>query len=243
MNDTNSIQWKRISVEATAIVVSILLAFAIDAAWDERQERKFEEQALINLRAEFQDHRNELAEQESTHQYFLWGVKALIDAAQSGEWNSDELYIDSAIVLARASVTTDLGSGVLVSLISGGDIGLITDPQLRFELSEWGSVLDELIDDQIMGRAIMMNVIVPYLTRWGVPLGSGLGASEENPMPATGRLLESDPEAIQRLLSDPEFRSILEFRYYHLSHTAGEFAAVITAADSILESIDASLAD
>jgi hypothetical protein len=33
------IDWKRISAEAAAVVVSILIAFSIDAWWQERSER------------------------------------------------------------------------------------------------------------------------------------------------------------------------------------------------------------
>jgi len=243
MNDKTSIQWKRITVEATAIVVSILLAFAIDAAWDERQERKFEEQALINLRSEFLDHRVVLEKHMSDHRYFLWGAKALINAAQSGEWNEDDASIDDALLLMRAPATIDLGSGVLDSLISGGDIGLITDSQLRFELTEWHSVLDELTDDQARGGESSLNIVVPYLTRRGVPFGSSISVSEESPLPASGRRLDSDPEAIQRLLSDPEFRSIVEYRYFGLSRMTDEYAAVKKAVDSIVERIDTLLAD
>jgi len=37
MSDSQKNRWKSLSIEATAIVVSILLAFAIDAWWEERQ--------------------------------------------------------------------------------------------------------------------------------------------------------------------------------------------------------------
>ena len=47
---TQGIAWKRIAAEGVAIVVSILLAFAIDAAWDASRERAEERQALSGLR-------------------------------------------------------------------------------------------------------------------------------------------------------------------------------------------------
>ena len=40
MTEAQNIPWKRISVEAAAIVTSILLAFAIDAWWDHRVEQE-----------------------------------------------------------------------------------------------------------------------------------------------------------------------------------------------------------
>ena len=53
MIGNEKIPWKRLTVEAAAIVGSILLAFAIDAWWDERLERAEENEQLIRLRAEF----------------------------------------------------------------------------------------------------------------------------------------------------------------------------------------------
>lgn len=47
------IPWSRIFVESVAIVGSILLAFAIDAWWDDQQERKQEQVYLGALHQEF----------------------------------------------------------------------------------------------------------------------------------------------------------------------------------------------
>ena len=40
MTDSKDLPWKRISVEAAAIVASIMLAFAIDASWEEAQNQE-----------------------------------------------------------------------------------------------------------------------------------------------------------------------------------------------------------
>ena len=53
MSNKQKIQWKRLSVEGVAIVTSILLAFAIDAWWDNRHERTEERRILESLKAEF----------------------------------------------------------------------------------------------------------------------------------------------------------------------------------------------
>ena len=60
MNNLQAINWKRIAVEAAAIVVSILLAFAIDAWWDDRQERIEEREVLLGLKSEFSRYRDDL---------------------------------------------------------------------------------------------------------------------------------------------------------------------------------------
>ena len=55
MIDRTQIHWKRISVESIAIVLSILLAFWIDAWWDEYQARKEFQQVLAALESGFSE--------------------------------------------------------------------------------------------------------------------------------------------------------------------------------------------
>ena len=55
MSETEAIRWKQISAEAVAIVVSILLAFWIDAWWDGLKDRREEREILIGLEVEFVD--------------------------------------------------------------------------------------------------------------------------------------------------------------------------------------------
>ena len=54
MANSNNIQWKRISAEGAAIVVSILLAFSIEAWWDDYQDRGEEQGILLGLKSEFE---------------------------------------------------------------------------------------------------------------------------------------------------------------------------------------------
>ena len=55
MTDNEKIPWKRIAIEAAAIVASILLAFAIDAWWADRQRLIEEKSVLQSLYPEVQE--------------------------------------------------------------------------------------------------------------------------------------------------------------------------------------------
>lgn len=57
-----SLSWRKVTIEAGAIVASILLAFGIDAGWDARQERDAERAAIEALRLEMRANRQTLAE-------------------------------------------------------------------------------------------------------------------------------------------------------------------------------------
>ena len=68
MGTTQTIQWKRLSVEAIVIVASILLAFSIDAWWEERSDRMRLAGAIQNIAAEVRDAREEIENAvEKTH--------------------------------------------------------------------------------------------------------------------------------------------------------------------------------
>ncbi len=60
MPESQAIPWKRLSAEGAAIVVSILLAFWIDAWWDARNDLAEEREILVGLEAEFVDLRARL---------------------------------------------------------------------------------------------------------------------------------------------------------------------------------------
>ena len=55
MTDRQKVPWARLGVESVAIVASILIAFAIDTWWDDRQDREHERIYLESLRQEFAD--------------------------------------------------------------------------------------------------------------------------------------------------------------------------------------------
>lgn len=54
MANTDNVQSKHISAEGAAIVVSILLAFSIEAWWDDYQDRAEEQGIFLVLKSEFQ---------------------------------------------------------------------------------------------------------------------------------------------------------------------------------------------
>lgn len=60
MPNARDIPWPRLIAESSAIVISILLAFSIDAWWTERQETVREERQIQALIAEFEGNRSTL---------------------------------------------------------------------------------------------------------------------------------------------------------------------------------------
>jgi len=244
MTEPRIIPWKRITVEAAAIVASILLAFAIDAWWDDRKERVLEQEALHDLRAEYEDHQSDISQARVRHLTYLRAIQSLVDACGTGDWQSDEFSLDNAMFALYVPETMDLGEGVRDTLISSGNIDILLDRRLRYELAEWDSVLDELLDDQLMNSNFVMGLVYPYLARSGIPMSGPLTrplGQEYWAIPE--RFLSGSSEMLSKLCSDPEFITIVEIRYGSMIHTASEFDRVISAIERMLVRIEASLTD
>jgi hypothetical protein len=237
---SDRIPWKRFAVEAVAIVVSILLAFAIDAWWDDRKERVLEQEMLHDLRAEYEDHKDDVSLANVRHLNYLRAIETLLDACQQGSWRSDEFSLDDAFFALQVPETQDLGEGVRDTLISSGKLETLSDRELRYELAEWDSVLDELLDDQLNNTELVMSLVLPYLARSGVSMSGPLSKAPGQQFWSIPKRSQSiSSETIASICSDPEFLSIVEIRYGYMVHTAFEFDRLISAIERMLVQIGA----
>ena len=136
MNNTQSIPWRRISVEAAAIVVSILLAFSIDAWWQDRSDQIRLKEYLSQVRADTLDNQRRLTEalhlekgQQGVVQEILVALRSsmpmTLDSARKWTqlepgfiWYSDPRLLDGAIS----------------ALVATGDINLVHDPRVKTSL-------------------------------------------------------------------------------------------------------------
>ena len=242
MTENQNIPWRRISVEAAAIVASILLAFAIDAWWDEREKRSEEAEILLGLQKEFVMNREFLGRRLAAHKSSLLLCHRLLEAIYSGKSNTDELDFEQTLLWLISPSTTDIGGGALDGLVNSGRIELLSSKVLREKLAGWAGVFGEVRDDELNNSDLIFDRVVPYLIRSNVSV-SGAFSLQGYDWPEASKPVSEDAEVISRLLSDPEFKVLLELRYGYAFHTTGEFEEAITAADEILREIEKSIAE
>ena len=136
-------------LETVAIVVSILLAFAIDAWWEDRAERRAEHAAIERLLFEFSANAKELATNKERHARALAGTEALLaltgpepslpeDEAQVGDWLMD----------CMQNPTIDAHLGTDNSLIASGNLNLLQDTELQRLLSEYPALIQDALEWQ-----------------------------------------------------------------------------------------------
>jgi len=226
------LQWNRVLVEGLVIVTSILLAFAIDAGWQERQERVVEVEVLDGLRREFEEYRKVFVIGLAEHGEMMSAMEAILRSIDTGMWTSDEWDIDEAVWQTLIPGTSDLGNGVRDALVQSGRLELISDRALRERLAAWPRYFEELLDDQTVHRQMVFEQLIPYLTAAGFHLSTVFQFGVE--WPVSPRSIAENPAALRRLIGDPEYRALIEVRFAFLDHTGGEYRSALAAADEIL---------
>ena len=144
MNDDNTISWRRISVEGTVIVVSILLAFAIDASWEERNARDNELEQLIRVTQELEANTGRLQQKldviltsiEGTEEYLSWmGPEPVFVPPDVYHRHWPKFFSIGMYSVLRSAVRDYLATGTA---------GNTRHVAIRDALSKWHSAADDL---------------------------------------------------------------------------------------------------
>jgi hypothetical protein len=222
------IPWMTITVEAVAIVLSILMAFAIDAWWAEKKENDVEQVALLALRNDFMASREQLAG-------VLFSLEsARTDFAHFQSVTSAELVeidpgtIRKFLTALAKNHTFDPVTATLDALVNDGRLGLISDTQLLTQLSNWRRSLDniedissELRSESIRVRRAMERHGGPFV-RW------------KRSMNNFEVLSRADGETMANLRQDADFMGAARSHQYALSAYLYQLHRLAETVDSIV---------
>ena len=228
MASAQIIPWKRVAVEATAIVGSILIAFAIDAWWEDRQLRIDEQQILLGLAVEFVANREALSRELASHLKDLQSLENILLLIDGGQSDDAKSIVVIALDEMQSPKTTDLGSGTLNALLSSGRVEILRSRKLRTQLTAWEGVIGEVLDDQNNNAKMVFEIYVPYFVNENYSRYAIWRSSEESAV-------------IKRMLEDPRFRHLVEIRLGFKEHLTGELETASAAAEKILSEIEKSI--
>ena len=128
------VPWTRLALEAMAIVLSILLAFAIDAWWANQTESTEETEILTALQREFEINLVTLEEQLSYREAVRASANLILKAA-AGKIRLEPAQLDRLLGDIAWTGWVDLSKGVLASLLQSGKLSLIKNRTLREHLA------------------------------------------------------------------------------------------------------------
>lgn len=240
MKKTQEIPWKRISAEGFAIVVSILLAFGIDAWWDERRERAEEQVLLTRLAAEFSINLERI-------ELYIEGFSNIVDACS-------QLYeiVDNAMVnqeetaglpagwlrLSLIAPLYEANTPLLDALTKGGKLDVVDDSRVIEAVSEWERQLRDYTSMAERARRGVDSLLKPALYKRG-DIGSllvGPWITEENGADPMWRI----PVIIE---VDREIKGIVAGRYEMALDTHRDFEQLRDAAAEVIASIEGNVSE
>lgn len=164
MNKGTDIPWKRLSAEVAAIVGSILLAFWIDAWWDDRQleQETAEDLAIVEY---------ELAENIRLVQVTMDILNQVIAANKmliaelTANPDSEMVEIDDTTILSSlfSNPTFDPSLGGTDAWIANGRLGGLESPMLRKRLASVRGKVEDVVEEQHIAREMAVREIYPLI--------------------------------------------------------------------------------
>lgn len=169
---------KTLVVEGGAIVLSILLAFAIDAWWDERKERAEEREILESLYVEFKANRDEAAVVVASHEVAVEAVASFLAMSDDEILAMPEDEIQRHLRYFANPRTFDAVRGTVDALASSGKLGILRDRKLREALTSVVNLLEDATEDRFY-MAQMSLTVWKEMARsggpWRIRLEEGAG--------------------------------------------------------------------
>lgn len=199
---------KRLVAEGVLIVVSILLAFTIDAWWDDRGRRQDEREAFRALVQDFESAAGQLASVSLAHDSAFMAAERLLELTGP---EANAIAVDSLARLIAPLIRIPTFSpplGALDALLGSGELRLVENADLRAALASFPSSLARMNRTQSYGADLVLRDLLPLLSR-EVPLRTyGLGARGQTRFSHDARALLRSLEfenAVQRRMMNHEF--------------------------------------
>lgn len=199
MATSRAIPWIRIVVEGVVIVVSILLAFGIDAWWQERQERATERQQMAVLQAEVRANQAELDARLERGMQAREAQRTLIELIRPEAQVIPADSLASLLLESWAFGVAELECGAIDALLDSGDFRTSMRADLYRLLVRYRVVLTDHEEEDRTQFIELRTRLLDYLGT--VAPGAFVFGWSDFPVPVAALLGDQQLEAIVSQLS------------------------------------------
>lgn len=236
---SSQIPWVRIAAEGAVVILSILLAFGIDAAWDGRQVAAREAEYLTALRVEMVLASEEWAEDHARRDEWLAYADSILDQVRTR--TAPDSVVNVWVQQVSMFMTRFFPpSSVLSDLVSSGNLSILSSQELRLALLTYERGRERVNFMEDWAREVDEDGLRPYLTqifRW----------TSVMPLPLVdGRSLPDDlieavavpSGTVGRMLDDAVFENLILIKRQRLAilqRRSGQLGQLIA---DVIEFID-----
>jgi len=238
MANIRQIPWRRILLEGAVIVVSILLAFSIDAWWNNRIEQQREREQLVSMRAEFQASLSGLDGILTSVQGHAENVESFIALLKAA---GDKPVLVPGPLLGSAITwrTSDVSTSTLDALMASGDLNLLRNVELRANLAGLPAILLDVTEDEIVAQTFAESEMSVFLAREGL---AEIAYANRSGVPGPEGLQTLDAPAEISVLPSAELIGMLTARRVHFWYSENGLPTVRLYLQNLIEQIDSELA-
>lgn len=154
-------------VEGLVILVSILLAFAIEALWAEQQDRQVEQEELSRLHLEFTANLNGIGRNTDLQEMVR---DATVELYQTIQGLQDEETIALSNGLLRMSLFTptyDVATPVLDALVLSGLLNVVEDSGVLATIAAWQRAVKNVTEFETSALEFTESQLLPSLIQRG----------------------------------------------------------------------------
>jgi hypothetical protein len=148
--------------EITLVVIGILIALQVNNWNLERNDQIAEQKALQDLKEEFADQAKRLSDARKRRDLSIAFFSRKVEFMKSGML--DSLMVHHPI-LNFGNVTLNAPNGVINSLISSGQINLISNDSLKYRLASWSEAIADVREEEDNHFRFVATEFLPYLER------------------------------------------------------------------------------
>ena len=232
MTDTLKTPWKRLSLEAAAIVASILLAFWIDAGWDQRKDAVRERIVLETLLSDMQEFQSAREIREGYLDAIIESGRSLLDIGKALKPDTTDREIDYLLNdVTYTSNVVSKGLPVLELLFEGGDLVTIESDALRARLADFRFSLNVEMSYGRREVEFVDNVFYPFLDAnsslaqiWGADDGQpgyAPGDANSSEFPLGRESVRHSEISHRELLENRQFQNLLIRKILYLTNVKG----------------------
>jgi hypothetical protein len=228
------IAWERVGIEGLVIVVSILLALAVQAWWEGRQERRQEAAYLGALREELKETQGQLAELQqglARNQHSHEQLVAQFPGNDLAPPDSLMLWLSSLSFPGRFNPPT----AVLDDLASSGSIRLIRDDTTRLAIARYESLLRDFRDSSDQAWAAWAERIQPFLEGRISRVDRLLRGTFPRPVPFSPAPFSS---RYSEIFAEPAFQDMIAERWIRIDGARNILEQIAVVLDEISARID-----
>ena len=160
---SHRLPWVRLFAETVAIVLSILIAFALDAWWDDRRENAEQRRYLVAIAADFEANQELLRRYESMYREVDIGTRALIGMLEGPGPGAPVSVPDSLVTAAAFVATYDPSRAAYEDLLNGGGLASIRNEALRHDLAAWPPQLEDALENETFAATLVLEQLLPTL--------------------------------------------------------------------------------